>query len=102
MPFYAETIFLLLVGAYGLTTVLIDNGEKYDLPKQIIQSQPAHALADYKKYCNETGFQSLGKSKLYDIINSIKPAQQKTVAGLDEFVVEGVEVWRSLSNKRGA
>ena len=61
-----------------------------------------HALADYQKYCNETGFQSLGKSKLYDIINSIKPAQQKTVAGLDEFVVEGVEAWRSLSSKGGA
>ena len=101
MPCYVETIFLLLVGTYGLTTLLMDNGEKYDLPKQIIQSQRAHALADYKKYCNETGFQSLGKSKLYDIINSIKPAQQKTVAGLDEFVVEGIEAWRSLSSKRG-
>ena len=102
MSCYVETIFLLLVGTYGLTTLLMDNGEKYDLPKQIIQSRRAHALADCKKYCNETGFQSLGKSKLYDIINSIKPAQQKTVAGLDEFVVEGVEAWRSLSSKRGA
>ena len=102
MPCYVETIFLLLVRTYGLTTLLLDNGEKYDLPKQIIQSQRVHALADYKKYCNETGFQSLGKSKLYDIINSIKPAQQKTVARLDEFVVEGVEAWRSLSSKRGA
>ena len=78
----------------------MDNGEKYNLPKQIIQSQRAHSLGDYKKYCNETGFQSLGKSKLYDIINSIKPAQQKTVVGLDEFVAEGVEAWRSLSSKR--
>ena len=42
MPCYVETIFLLLVGAYGLTTLLMDNGEKYDLPKQIIQSQRAH------------------------------------------------------------
>ena len=101
-PFCAEIIFLLLVGTYGLTTVAMDNGEKYDLPKQIIQSQRAHALADYKKYCDETGFQSLGKSKMYDIINNIKPAQRKTVAGLDEFVVEAVEAWRSLSSKRGA
>ena len=102
MPFYAETIFLLLVETYGLTTVVMDNGEKYDLPKQIIQFQRAHTLADYRKYCDETGFQSLGKSKLCDIINNIKLAQQKTVAGLDEFVVEAVEAWRSLSSKRGA
>ena len=79
----------------------MDNGEKYDLPKQIIQSQRAHALADYK-YCNETGFQNHGKSKLYDILNSIKSAQQKIIAGLDEFIVEGVEVRRSLSSKREA
>ena len=76
----------------------MDNGEKCELPKQIIQSQRSHAIVDYKKYCDETGFQSLGKSKLYDIINSIKPTQQRIVAGLDELVVEGIEAWRSLSS----
>ena len=81
-------IFFLLAGTYGLTALRMDNGEKYELPKQIIRS---HALVDYKKYCDETGFQSLGKSKLYDIIDSIKTAEQRTVAGLDEFVVEGIE-----------
>ena len=74
------------------------NGGKYELPKQIIQSQRSHAFVDYKKYCDETGFQGLGKSKLYDILNSIKPAEQRIVAGLDEFVVEGVEAWLSLSS----
>ncbi len=91
---------MLLSGTYGLTTLHMDNGEKYDLPKQIIQSQRTHALVDYMKYCDETGFESLGKTKLYDIINSIKPAQQRAVAGLDAFVVEGVEAWRSLSSKK--
>ncbi|CAF4565429.1 unnamed protein product [Rotaria sp. Silwood2] len=89
----------LVESTYGLTTLRMDDGEKYELPKQIIQSQRSHALADYTKYCDETGFQSLGKSKLYDIIDSIKPAEQRTVAGLDEFVVEGIEAWRSLSSK---
>lgn len=88
----------MLTGTYGLTTLRMDNGEKYELPKQIIQSQRSHALVDYKKYCDETGFQSLGNSKLYDIIDSIKPGQQRIVAGLDEFVVEGLEAWRSLSS----
>ena len=55
-------IFFLLAGTYGLTTLRMDNGEKYELPKQIIQSQRSHALVDYKKYCDETGFQSLGKT----------------------------------------
>ena len=33
----------------------------------------------------------------HDILNSIKPTQQKAVTGLDEFVLEGVEAWRGLS-----
>jgi hypothetical protein len=78
----------------------MDNGEKYDVPKQIIQSQWPHALVVYMKVCDETGFQSLGKTKLYDIIKSIKSAQQRAVTGLDAFVVEGVETWHSLSSKK--
>ena len=89
----------MLTGTYGLTTLRMDNGEKHELPKQIIQLQRSHAIVDYKKYCDENGFQSLGKSKLYNIIDSIKPEQQRTVTGLDEIDVEGMEAWRSLSSK---
>ena len=32
---------------------------------------------------------------MYD---NIKTAEQRTVAGLDEFVVEGIEAWQSLSS----
>ena len=72
------------------------NGDKYEVPKQILQLQKTHALTNYKKYWDETDFESLGNSKLYDILNGIKPAQQQSVTGLDEFVVEGVEAWRAL------
>ncbi|CAF4064817.1 unnamed protein product [Rotaria magnacalcarata] len=43
----------------------------------------------------------LVRTKLYDIINSIKPAQQQIVSSFDEFVAEGVEAWRSLSSHLG-
>ena len=87
----------LSTGTYGLATLRLDNGDKYEIPKQILQLQKTHAIMNYKKYCDETGFESLGDSKLYDILNSIKPAQQKAAAGLDEFVVEGSESWHALS-----
>ena len=77
----------------------MDNGEKYQVPKQILQLQKTHALLNYRKYCDETDFESLSYSKLYDILNGIKPAQQQAVSGLDEFVVQGVEAWRALSSK---
>ena len=76
----------------------MDNGDKYKLPKQILQLQKSHVFVNYQKYCDETDFQGLGRSKLYDILNSIKPTQQKAVAGLDEFAVEGIEAWSSLSS----
>lgn len=77
----------------------MDNGEQCEIPKQILQLQKTHALINYEKYCDETDFVGLGRSKLYDILNSIKPAQQRSVSGLDEFVVEGVEAWHSLSSE---
>ncbi|CAF3282448.1 unnamed protein product [Rotaria sp. Silwood2] len=88
----------LVSGTYGLTVLRMDNGDKYELPKQVLQLQKYHALISYKNYCDETDFEGLGNIKLYDILNSIKPAQQQAVAGLDEFVVEGVEAWCSLSS----
>ena len=44
----------------------MDHGDKYEVPKQILQLQKTRAHIDYKKYCEETDFESLGNSKLYD------------------------------------
>ena len=85
-------------GTYGMTVLRMDNGDKYELPKQILQSQKAHVVLNYKTYCDETDFEGLCRSKLYDILNSIKPSHQKALPGLDEFVVEGIESWRSISS----
>ena len=76
----------------------MDNGDKYEMPKQILRLQKTYALITYKKYYEETDFESLGNSKLYDILNSIKSAHQQAVTGLDEFVVVDVEAWRILSS----
>ena len=76
----------------------MDNGEKYELPKRILQLQKTHVVLNYKKYCDESDFDALCRSKLFDTLNGIKPSQQRAASGLDEFVVEGVEAWRSLSS----
>ena len=76
----------------------MDNGDKCELPKQILQLQKAHIVFNYKKYCDESDFEGLCRSKLFEILNSTKPFQQQAVSGLDEFVIEGVESWHSLSN----
>ncbi|CAF4536533.1 unnamed protein product [Rotaria sp. Silwood2] len=82
----------------NLTILRMDSSEKYELPRRILQVQKAHVVLNYKKYCDESDFDGLCRTKLFDILNSIKPSQQQAVSGLDEFVVEGVEAWRSLSS----
>jgi hypothetical protein len=76
----------------------MDNWQTHEIPKQIIQSSRAHAIDDNQNNCEEKGFQGLGASKLYDIINSIKPEQQRVASGLDGIVVDGVRAWDSLSS----
>ena len=77
----------------------MDSGEKVELLKQILQLQKTHTIAEYKKYCEETGFEDLCNRKLFDILAGLNAAQQRIVAGLDDFVVEGIEAWNSLSGK---
>ncbi len=37
--------------------------------------------------------------KLYDVLNSINPSQQHALAGLDEFITDGIEAWEILKGK---
>lgn len=77
----------------------MDSGEIVELSKQILQCQKSHAIASYKKYCEETNFEGLCNRKLFDILNGLKPTQQRALTGLDEFVVDGVEAWDCLSSE---
>ena len=90
---------LLLTGNYGIATLTLNSGEKCTIPKQILQSQRTHTIVEYFKYCEETNFNNLGKTKLFEILNSIKPTSQRVVSGVDEFVIEGVEAWYTISSK---
>ncbi|CAF3388432.1 unnamed protein product [Rotaria sp. Silwood2] len=99
MPFMEQVRLLsMLPRSWDLTILRMDSSEKYELPRRILQVQKAHVVLNYKKYCDESDFDGLCRTKLFDILNSIKPSQQQAVSGLDEFVVEGVEAWRSLSS----
>ena len=61
----------------------MDNGDQIELSKQILQSQKTHAIANYKKYCDETAFEGLSNKKLFDILSSLKPAQPRALADLN-------------------
>ena len=77
----------------------MDKGEKCIISKQILQSQRTHAIVEYFKHCEETNFDNLCRSKLFEILDSINPSSQRAVSGLDEFVTEGVAAWDTISSK---
>ncbi|CAF4576361.1 unnamed protein product [Rotaria sp. Silwood2] len=85
-------------GIYGVTTITLDDGEQFIIPKQILQSQCSHAIVEYLKYCEETNFNNLGRTKLFETLDNIKPSSQRAVSGLDEFVTEGIEAWKTIFN----
>jgi hypothetical protein len=47
----------------------------------------------------ETNFKGYSVTKLYDTLKSINPSQQHALAGLDEFITDGVEAWNVLKGK---
>ena len=81
----------------GRTTLCMDSGEKVELSKQILQLQKTHAITEYKRHCEKTDLEGLCDRKLFDILTGLKLAQQRIIAGLDDFAVEGIEAWHSLS-----
>ena len=43
--------------------------DELELPKQILQLQKAHVVFNYKKYCDESNFEGLWRSKLFEILD---------------------------------
>ncbi|CAF4807218.1 unnamed protein product [Rotaria sp. Silwood2] len=89
---------LFQTGNYGITTITLNDGEQFIIPKQILQSQRSHAIVEYLKYWEETNFNNLGRTKLFEILDNIKPSSQRAVSGLDEFVTEVIEAWKTIFN----
>lgn len=77
--------------AYGVSTLKFDNGAKIRVSNTIMDSLDTHAIREYKMYCLEVAYDGLGTTSLHCILKVIKPKHRQKVAGVDSFVVEGIE-----------
>lgn len=82
---------LLKEEAYGVTKIKFDNGDKVEVSNSMLEILESHAIRQYKIYCGEVNYTCLGTTTLHLILKSIKPKHRKRVAGVDSFVVEGIE-----------
>jgi len=77
--------------AYGTRTLKLDSGERLVMPNVIRIVGRSTMVEQYFKYCNEEGFDPLGRSTLYRILQVREASQRKSLRGLDNIAATGAE-----------
>lgn len=84
---------LLQEVAYGTTTLKFESGDKLTISNTILNCIHEHAMKEYQIHCKEINYDGLGRSSLLKILKKMKPHVRKKLAGIDTFVVEGIEAF---------
>lgn len=87
------TTGLLQEVAYGTTNLKLDSGDKIIVSSTILNGIYEHAVKEYIIHCNEVNFDPLRCTTLRKMLNKMKPHMRKKLAGVDSFVVEGIEAF---------
>lgn len=87
------TTGLLQEVAYGTTSLKLDSGEKITVSNTILNGIYEHAVKQYIIHCNEVNFDPLGRTTLLKMLHKMKPHIRKKLAGVDSFVVEGIDAF---------
>jgi hypothetical protein len=84
---------LLQEVAYGTTKLKLDSGDKVTVGNTILNGIHEHAVKEYIVYCTEINYESLGCSTLRNILKKMKPHIRTKLAGINSFVVDGIEAF---------
>lgn len=84
---------LLQEVAFGTTKLKFESGDKITISNTILNGLHEHATKEYLIYCKEKNYNSLGLSTLLKVLHKRKPHIRRKLAGIDSFVVEGIEAF---------
>lgn len=84
---------LLQEVAYGTTKLQFECGDKVTVSDTILNGINEHAVKEYIIHCNEINFERLSRSTLLTLLVKMKPRNRKKLAGIDTFVVDGIEAY---------
>ncbi|CAF4937817.1 unnamed protein product [Rotaria sp. Silwood1] len=76
----------------------VENNEMVENIKKIYNLYTAQKMPFAEQVRLLTLLPRAWSTKLFEILGSIKPSSQHAVSGLDEFVTEGIETWKTISN----
>ena len=82
--------------AYGTKELKLDSGEKIPIPNVIRTMVASRIMKQYISYCQETEFEPVSERTLYRIIDVCAASRQKSLQGLDYFLTEGAQAFKSV------
>lgn len=90
--------FLMTTGmlqevAFGTTKLKFESGNKITISGTILNGIKENAVKQYIVHCAEINYERLGRSTLLNILDKMNPHIRKKLAGVDSFVVEGIEAF---------
>lgn len=84
---------LLQEVAYGSSKVKFESGDEVSISTTILNGIREQAVKEYIIYCNEINYESLGRTTLLQLLVNMKHHIRTKLAGIDSFVVEGIEAF---------
>ena len=81
---------------WGTTKITLDHGHELIIPKQVLQTKKSHTIHQYKIHCEEVWINPLSDRTLHYLLDGIGATEQHAISGVDDFVKEAHEDWRTL------
>jgi hypothetical protein len=82
--------------AWGTTKITLDHGHEVIIPKQVLQAKKSHTIHQYKIHWEEMWIKPLSDRTLHYLLDGIGATEQHSISGVDDFVKEAHEGWRTL------
>lgn len=91
---YVDFLFssgLLQEQAFGSSKIKFSSGDIQRVSATILNGVYEHAIQEYLTYCKEVNYPHLGVSTLRKVLTSMKVKARQKIAGVDGFIVQGIE-----------
>ncbi|VDH98588.1 Hypothetical predicted protein [Mytilus galloprovincialis] len=87
---------------YGSKTLKLSSGLEITIPKVVRNVIASRLVSSYTQYCNDEGYECLGRSTLFNIVKACAASQKKNMHGLDNITSEGmraIDILRKIVSK---
>ena len=82
--------------SYGTRTLRLESGEQLVMPNIVQTVGRSPMIEQYLSYCSSEGFESLGRSTLFQILKVRESSQWKSLQGLDNISASGADGFDTL------